>query len=265
MRRTLLFLLLISVLCSCVPRKNLIYLQGEPVSLKKIREINDAPYKLQVHDIITIDIKADDSDMVSMFQKQNNTGVGIQNQVQGGNAGGGYFFGYSVDRHGNIRLPYLGEINVLGYTTEEVREKVEEKLKDYIKDGTEVFVNVRLDGIQYTIMGEVVSPGLKIIYQNQISILDAVTNAGDITLVGDRKHVEVLRMTPEGAKKFEIDLTKISALESEAFYIKPNDYINVKPLPQKTIGSGTTGLQSLSTIVSVFSLVTSVILIVGGL
>ena len=264
MRKTLLFLLLISFLSSCVPRKNLIYLQGEPVSLKKIREINDTPYKLQVHDIITIDIKADDSDIVSMFQKRTSAGVGGQNQIAGG-GGGGYFFGYSVDRHGNIRLPYLGEINVLGYTTEEVREKIEEKLKDYIEEDTEIFVTVRLDGIQYTIMGEIGSPGLKIIYQNQISILDAVTNAGDITLVGDRKHVEVLRMTPEGVKKFEIDLTQITALDSEVFYIKPNDYINVKPLPQKTIGSGTTGLQSISTIVSVFSLVTSVILIVRGL
>jgi polysaccharide export outer membrane protein len=261
MRKTLLFLLLISVMCSCVPRKNLIYLQGEPVSLKKIREINDTPYKLQVHDIIIIEIKADDENIVSMFRKQAAGAGGGVNQVQGG----GYFFGYSVDRHGNIRLPYLGEINVLGYTTRQVREKIEEKLKDYISEDTEIFVTVRLDGIQYTIMGEVGSPGLKTIYENRITILDAVTNAGDITIVGDRKSVEVLRISDQGAKKFEIDLTQISALDSEVFYVKPNDYINVKPLPQKTIGTGTSGLQSLSTIVSVFSLLTTAILIVRGL
>jgi len=263
MRKTLLFLLLVSIMCSCVPRKNLIYLQGEPVSLKKIREINNVPYKLQVHDIISIEIKADDENTVSMFRKQNNAAGGAQAVVQG--AGGGYFFGYSVDRHGNIRLPYIGEINVLGYTTEEVREKVEEKLNDYVEENTEIFVTVRLDGIRYTIMGEIASPGVKIIYQNQISIIDAVTNAGDITIVGDRKEVEVLRMTEEGYKKFEIDLTNISALDSEIFYVKPNDYINVKPLPQKALGFGTTGFQSLTTIVSVFSLITSAILIARGL
>lgn len=263
MRKTLLFLLLISVLSSCVPRKNLIYLQGQPVPIKQIREINDTPYKLQVHDIITIDLKADDPNLVQMFQKQNGSGGGAiaQNQAQGG----GFFFGYSVDRHGNIRLPYLGEINVLGYTTRQVREKIEEKLKEYLNDNTEIFITVRLDGIQYTIMGEVGSPGLKIIYQNQISILEAITNAGDITLVGDRKNVEVLRSTEEGMKKFEIDLTQIDALDSDVFFVKPNDYINVKPLPQKSWGVGTTGFQSLTTIVSVFSIVTSVILIVRGL
>ena len=198
---------------------------------------------------------------MSMFRKQNNAAGGAQAVVQG--AGGGYFFGYSVDRHGNIRLPYIGEINVLGYTTEEVREKVEEKLDDYVEENTEIFVTVRLDGIRYTIMGEIASPGVKIIYQNQISIIDAVTNAGDITIVGDRKEVEVLRMTEEGYKKFEIDLTNISALDSEIFYVKPNDYINVKPLPQKALGFGTTGFQSLTTIV--FSLITSAILIARGL
>ncbi len=251
------------LMSSCVPRKDLIYLQGEPVSLKKIREINDTPYKLQVHDIVSIDIKADDETFVQMFtkQQQNGGGVNPQNQAQGG----AFFTGYSIDRHGNIRLPYLGEINVLGYTTVEVRKKIEEKLKEYLNDKTEIFVTVRLDGIKYTVMGEVGSPGPKVVFQNQLSIIDAITNSGDIGLVGNRKNVEVIRMTPGGIQKFEIDLTKMDAVNSEVFFIKPNDYINVKPLKQKSWGTGTTGLQSLTTIVSVFTLVTSTILIVRGL
>ena len=262
MKKTLLFLLVAITMSSCVPRKNLIYLQGEPVSLKEIREINDAPYKLQVHDIITIDIKADDPRYVTMFQKTgSNTASNVQNRAQGA----GFFSGYSVDRHGNIRLPYLGEINVLGYTTKEVRLKVEEKLKDYLNEETNIFVTVKLEGINYTIMGEVAQPGPKVVFQNKLSIIDAVTNAGDITVVGNRTNVEVIRITPGGVKKFEIDLTNIGALESEIFFIKPNDYINVKPLRQKSWGTGTTGLQSLTTIVSIFTLVTSTILIVRGL
>lgn len=261
MKKTLLFLLVVLVMSSCVPRKDLVYLQGQPVSMKEIREINDAPYKLQVHDIITIEIKADDERYVTMFQKSGVNNATLQNRAQGA----GYFSGYSVDRHGNIRLPYLGEINVLGYTTREVRKKVEKKLKDYIKENTQIFVTVKLEGINYTIMGEVGSPGPKIVYQNKLSIIDAVTNAGDITIVGNRKNVEILRITPGGVKKFEIDLTQIGALDSEIFYIKPNDYINVKPLRQKSWGTGTTGLQSLTTVISLFTLVTSTILIVRGL
>lgn len=262
MRKTLLFLLFICLLSSCVPRKDLIYLQGKPVSLKEIREINDAPYKLQVHDIISINIKAENEEFVGLFKKE---GSGINGNNLQNNQGASFFSGYSIDRHGNIRLPYLGEINVLGYTTREVRTKVEEKIKNYLEDDTDVFVTVRLNGIKYTVMGEVGSPGPKVIFQNQVSILDAITNSGDITLTGNRKNVEVLRRTPTGFEKYEIDLTNIEAINSDIFYIKPNDYINVKPLKQKSWGTGTTGLQTLTTVVSLFTLVTSTILIVRGL
>ena len=122
---------------------------------------------------------------MSLFKKEgaNINGNNLQN-----NQGATFFSGYSIDRHGNIRLPYLGEINVLGYTTREVRTKVEEKVKAYIEDDTEIFVTVRLNGIKYTVMGEVGSPGPKVIFQNQVSILDAITNSGDITCasIGNR-------------------------------------------------------------------------------
>lgn len=262
MRKTLLFLAVICFLSSCVPNKDLIYLQGKPVSKKEIHKINNAPYKLQVDDIISIDIKADNNELVKLFLKSetNNSSNQVTNQSSG------YFSGYSVDRHGNIRMPYFGEINVLGYTTKEVRFKIEEKLATVFEPEENYFVTVKLDGIKYTVMGEVGSPGTNVIYQNKVSIIEAITNSGDITVIGNRKNVQVIRFSPTGdTEKYEIDLTKIDALNSEIFYIKPNDYINVMPLRQKSWGTGTTGLQSLTTIVSLFTLVTSTILIIRGL
>lgn len=261
MRRFLFLLATLSFLSSCVPNKNLIYLQGKPIDKKEIRKINNEPYKLQVNDIITVDIRAVDQKLVELFNR------GVNDNIAQLQNGGSYFTGNSVDLHGNIRLPYLGEINVLGYTTKEVREKIEEKLlQENFKSRDDFFVTVKLDGIRYTVMGEVGEPGPKIIYQNQVSILDAITNSGDITLLGNRKNVEVIRFMPTGeVKKFEIDLTNIGAVDSEVFYILPKDLINVKPLKQKSWGTGTTGLQSLTTIVSILSLVTSSILIVRGL
>lgn len=261
MRKIFFFLFLSFILASCVPNKNLIYLKGQPVNSKQIRKISNEAYKLQVNDIISIDIKSSDPELVKFFTKDNNQNEGGSSQNQGG-----YFSGYTIDRHGNIRLPVLGEINVLGYTTKEVRIKIEDKLlQDSFKSKDDFFVTVKLDGIRYTVMGEVGSPGPKVIYQNQVSIIDAITNAGDITLTGNRKNVEVIRSTPTEVKKYQIDLTNIEAVNSELFYIKPRDIINVMPLKQKSWGTGTTGLQSLTTIVSVFTLVTSTILIVRGL
>tara|TARA_R110001632_G_scaffold232643_1_gene374007 strand:- start:4442 stop:5194 length:753 start_codon:yes stop_codon:yes gene_type:complete len=250
MKKIFFFLLFITFLSSCVPLKKLVYLQGEPISKKDIHKINNAPYKLQVGDNITIDVKSDNAELVNTFLKTT------------GSAG---VISYNVDRQGNIRMPRFGEINVLGYTTKEVRLKVEQEISVYLKKDSEYFVTVRLDGIKYTIMGEIGIPGPKVVNQNQLSIIDAITNSGDITTVGNRTNVEVLRITPFGAKKYNIDLTKIEALTSEIFFIKNNDYINVMPLRQKSWGTGTTGLSSLTTFVSIFTLITSTILITRGL
>ena len=113
-------MLCVVFMSSCVPRKNLIYLQGEPVSLNKIREINDAPYKLQVHDIISIDIKSEDEALVQMFKKE---GSNQANNLQANNPGAGYFTGYSVDRHGNIRLPIINSVLNVPFILESVLQR----------------------------------------------------------------------------------------------------------------------------------------------
>lgn len=258
----LLFLLSI-FLCSCVPSKDLIYLQGDPIQKTDIQRINNIPYKLQVDDMINIAIKSSDEDLVKIFKKvEGGAGVTV---VTGFNGGGNYFSDYSVDSYGNIRIPNLGEINVLGYTTLEVRKKIEKELGKYIKKQENIFVSVKLSGIRYTILGEINSPGPKIIYQNKVSVLEAIANSGDITIVGNRKKVEVIRNSITGTEKFVIDLTDINAFNSDVFYIKPNDYINVIPLKQKAWGTGTTGLQTLTTIVSLFTLITSTFILARNL
>lgn len=241
-------------------------MQGKPIKNSEIKRVNNIPYKLQIDDILNINITSSNPDIVSAFQKENlntrSSGVGIGNS--GSNQG--YFSDYSIDIYGNIRVPTLGEINVLGYTELEVRKKIEDKLKEeYIKNDESLFVSVKLSGIRYTIIGEIGSSGTNIIYQNRVSIIDAIANSGDITGVGNRESVEIIRQTLNGTEKYTVDLTKIDALDSEIFYIKPNDIINIKPLPQKSWGTGTTGLQSLTTIVSVFTLITSTIILARNL
>ena len=169
MKKYFLLFLSISFLLSCVPSKNLIYLQGEPIQEKGIKRINNIPYKLQVDDVLNIDIKSSDQKMVAIFVKQSG---GNSNQNIGPESS--YFSGYSIDSYGNIRMPTLGEINVLGYTTEEVRKKIENELNKYFKNKDDIFVSVKLAGIKYTIIGEINNPGPKVIFQNKVSIIDAI-------------------------------------------------------------------------------------------
>ncbi|TVZ55181.1 polysaccharide export outer membrane protein [Lutibacter sp. Hel_I_33_5] len=267
MKKIVLLVLLLSVFVGCVPNKDLTYLQGTPQNEREIRKLNNTPYRLQVEDAIFIEINAVDEDLVKMFSKNSNTqnNSGGNGGNQSFNSGEGYLRGYSVDNKGNIRLPYLGEMNVLGYTTVEVRKKLEKELWKMFKDKNDVFVTVKLAGIKFNVIGEIENPGPKVIYQNHVTIFDAIAFSGDITLVGNRKEVKIYRKSIEGNKVFTIDLTKVDALDSDLFYIKPNDIINVTPIKQKSLGTGTTGLQSLTTLLSVFSLVTSTILLVRNL
>ena len=252
MRKTPLFLVFIFLFLSCVPTKDLIYLSGTPKENKEIHKINTNPYKLQVGDNISIDVTSDNVNLVAVFLKSSGSlSENTSSPVI-----------YSIDVNGNIRMPILGEINVLGYTTKEVRVKIEEKFANYFMKEDSYFVSVKLDGIKYTIMGEINSPGPKVIYQNQLSILDAITFSGDIPISGDKKNVEVIRISPNGNKKVTIDLTSINALNSEIFFIQNNDYINIKALRQKSL---TEGLKPITGIVSLISLLTTTILILRGL
>ena len=129
---------------------------------------------------------------------------------------------------------------------------------DFNKEAN-IFVIVKLAGIRYSINGEIASPGTKTLYQDKVTILEAIANSGDITVVGDRKSVTVIRQFPYGTEMHDIDLTDVKAMKSPYYFIQPNDYIYIKPLKQKTWGTGTTGIQSLTTIITLLSLVTTTI------
>lgn len=258
------YIITLLLLCSsCIPNKDLVYLQNNEKETKPI-EVNESvskPYRVQTDDILSITIKALDQKLVEMF----NTSTTGQSQTNSSSQSL-YFTGYTVDDHGNIRIPVLGELNVLGYTIDEIRETIEKKLlSDYFKTEARLFVTVRIAGLRYTINGEISVPGTNILYQDKATIMEAIANSGDITLTGNRKQVQLIRKYPHGYETYSIDLTKASAMESPYFYIQPNDYIYIKPLRQKSWGTGTTGVQTITTIITALSLVATTILLTRNL
>ena len=251
----LLILLGVSVFfTSCIPAKDLIYLQKKGVAQSEttISAVVSKPYRLQTNDNLSIVIKASDPKLVAMFSISDPSGIAAKSEA------GLYFDGFTVDDHGAIRIPVLGAINVMGYTLDEVRIKIEKQLlSDYFNAAANIFVTVKLAGFRYTINGEVVSTGTKTLFQDQVTILQAIANAGDITLTGNRKSVMIIRQLPTGIETHELDLTDINVMQSPYFYLQPNDTIYVKPLRQKTWGTGKTGIESVGTFVSLLSLATT--------
>lgn len=245
------------VFTACVPIKDIIYLQDKGKSNNEsVSKVESKPYRLQTNDILNVTIKAVDPKLVEIFSMNSSLNQQLVSQEIL------YYSGYSVDDHGNIRIPILGEINVLGFTLEEARIKIENQLlQEYLKKESGVFVTVKLAGFRYTINGEVTNTGTKVIFQDKVNIMEAIANAGDITVTGDRKDIKVIRQFPQGSETFSIDLTDKNAVNSPCYYLQPNDYIYVKPLKQKTWGTGTTGIQSLQTIITLLSLATTTYLL----
>ncbi|MNF34369.1 Polysaccharide biosynthesis/export protein [compost metagenome] len=248
-------LLAISVLfSSCIPTKDLTYLQkkegGEQGAV--IAEVESKPYRIQTNDVLSITIKAIDPKLVAIFNPTNDA------ESAGKSESELYFDGFTVDDHGNIRVPILGEVNVIGYTVEEVRIKLEKQLlAEYFKSEANIFVTVKLAGFRYTINGEIAAPGTKTLFQDHVTIMEAIANSGDITMTGNRKAVTVIRKSPTGVQMHDLDLTDINVMQSPYYYLQPNDYVYVKPLKQKSWGTGKTGLESLTTIITLLSLVTT--------
>lgn len=257
----LLFLLFIGmILTSCVPTKDLIYLQksenGETPG--SINPVGAKPYRVQTNDILSIKIKALDPKLVQIFNTAEESGARIVSDQTL------YFDGYNVDDHGNIRVPILGNVNVMGYTIEEIRNKLEKQLLDeYFNKEANIFITVKLAGLRYTVNGEITNPGTKILFQEKVNVLEAIANSGDITMVGNRKDVTIIRQYPHGTEMHTLDLTDVNVVNSPYYYIQPNDYIYIKPLKQKSWGTGTTGIQSIGTLVTLISLVTTTIVLLN--
>lgn len=247
------FLGAISLFTSCISTHDLIYLQKKDGVLteRSVEMVPSKPYRIQTNDVLSVSIKTIDPKLVAIFSTVNSGEVGKS-------ATGLYFDGYTVDDHGNIRIPILGEMNVIGYTLDEIRQRIETQLlAEYFKKEANVFVTVKLAGFKYTVNGEIGSTGTKLLFQDHVNIMEAIANSGDILVTGNRKAVTIIRQTATGTQMHDIDLTDINAMKSPYYYLQPNDYIYVKPLKQKTWGTGKTGLESLSTFVTLLSLATT--------
>ena len=264
MTRYLLLLICFGLmLCtSCIPHKNTIYLQDKETSIDSIPQLVEQrqPYRVQINDILNIRIKVLDQENVSIFNP-----IGDDENLSASSDQGAYFDGFTIDLRGNIAIPQLGEFKVLALTTKAIEELIKERLlKQEFNEFANIFVTVKLSGLRYTTLGEI-GNGQQVVFQERVNIFEAIANAGDITLEGDRKDVLIIRQYPHGQEIHHLDLTDIAVMNSPYYYIQPNDMIYVKPLKQKSLGTGTNALQTFTTIISVFTVITSTILLIDRL
>jgi polysaccharide export outer membrane protein len=221
------------------------------------KEKENLVYKVKKNDILYIQISSSDENVQKIFTQSAQT-VGNQN-INNQNL---YFRGYIVDKEGFVALPFLGKIHVAGLSFEEIKTSINKALLNKnFKSTDNIFIKVKLAGVPYTILGEVKNPQVGVIYKENPSLFDVIAASGDITQVGNRKEVLVIRKENGKDVKALVDLTSANSINSPYFYIRPNDIVYVQPLRQKSLGTGTTLLQTLRDTVMALSLISSIILL----
>lgn len=168
--------------------------------------------------------------------------------------------GYTVDSNGDIDFPVIGTLNVRGMTREEIAAYIKKELQsqDLVKDPvvTVEFMNLSID-----VMGEVNNPGRYNIDKDNITILDALSQAGDLTIYGNRDNVLVLRNEGGRQRVYGIDLCSADKLySSPAYYLQQNDVVYVEPNDTKARQSTVNGnnVRSTSFWISLASLLTTI-------
>lgn len=224
----LLWLFLISLLfSSCVPQKKMLYLQvkDEADTMTTFLNEKNIEYKIQPGDNLYIKVVSLDEKTTLLL---NPTTGGSGNYMTTDAAI--YLNSYSVDEKGYVDFPLTGKIMVKNLTIEEIKQKLKNELSEYLK---EFVIIVRLVNFNVTVLGEVHRPGPYKVYQNRINIFEAISMAGDMTDFANREKVAIVRQTKNGSKVIYLDMTKRSILESDYFYLRPNDILYVIPVKGK--------------------------------
>ena len=224
----IIFLLaIILLIASCTPQKKLIYLQDTgSVTVDSAFKPQQFEYKLQAKDVLYINVKTLDLESNNIFSEDRTTQYAANSDL------GLYINGYTINDSGNITLPVVGDVYLLGLNLEEAQQKVQQSVNKYLK---EAVVTVKITNFKIVILGEVGAPGVYTVYNSKINILEALGMAGDLDIYGKR---EITLVRNENSKQtfHKLDLKDRKLLQSNYYYLLPNDIIIVDPLPAKSWG-----------------------------
>jgi polysaccharide export outer membrane protein len=208
---------------SCISSKNVTYFQN--VSTEK-RSVLESVAKftepvIQSDDILSISINTIDPQSASVVN-QAGTVLGSGNASYSREP----INGYLVDKNGEVELSLIGKVKVAGLTTFDARELIRKKASRDLKDPN---VTVRFANFKVSVLGEVGRPASYTLPNERVSVLDALSMAGDLTIYGKRENILVIRDT-NGRKEFgRLNLNSTDTFNSPFYYLKQNDVVYVEP------------------------------------
>ena len=238
------------LLQSCVSKKQVLYLQD--VNAIDITEVTSSEYTFQENDILKIDVTSIEMKASIPYNKVLPIGAANSlNLIQ--------LEGYLVTKKKTINFPVLGEISVEGKTTTDLENYLKQRLESeghLLKPN----VAVRLLNAKVTILGEVNIPGTYTFTEKNMSLLQLLGLAGDLTIDGDRQDIILIRETDGKRTVANIDLTSADWLMSPYQNVQPNDVLIINPNSKKVRSAGLVG--NISTVLSIASILLSTIILI---
>lgn len=247
---------------SCSTPKGITYFQDLNPGVSELTVTESQEIKVRPKDKLSIMVNAQDAKLTNMFNLPVvSQQIGQESGASGTSRG---ISGYTVDADGNINFPVLGKIHVAGMTREQIAAKLTAQLteKELLKDPV---VTVEYMNLCVSVMGEVANPGRYNIDRDNMTILDALSMAGDLTIYGKRDKVMVLRNEDGKQRVYGVDLCSGSHVyTSPVYYLQQNDVVYVEPNDTKKRQSTVNGnnIRSTSFWISIASLLTSIAVLV---
>ncbi len=206
-------------LSACVSKKNINYFQNDKEALYK--NTNGFALRFKQDDLLTINVSSEDLEAVKPFNLPTVAYNAVTNTVNGIPKQQSYL----VDSQGRILFPVIGGIKIEGLTRVEAIELLSSKLKPFVKDAA---VNIQILNFKINVLGDVKSPGMFLIQNERITVLDALALAGDLNISGERI-IEVKRETVKGVITGTIDLKSNKLYISPFYFLQQNDVVYVNP------------------------------------
>lgn len=227
------------VVSSCSSTKQVAYLQNsDEVNLAQSEYLYDA--RIMPKDQLAITVSTIHDEAAAPF---NMTIATPYNVGQRNTSSQGMLQQYLVDNDGMINFPIIGEIKVGGLTKAEAEQMIEEKIRPYMAETENPIVTVRMSSYSISVLGEVTRPGSYQVSREKINILEALAQAGDLTIYGVRDKVKLIREDAKGKKEIvTMNLNDANIINSPYYYLQQNDIVYVEPNKVKARNSnvGTT-------------------------
>lgn len=216
------FLLTATLFAGCMSTKKVAYFQNkDSVNVVLSRQLYDA--KIMPKDILQIQVFTTNPEAAAPFNL-------IQTETSSQSVSQNSVSSYLVDNNGDIVFPVIGRIHLGGMTKNEAEAYIKGLIKPYLSESENPVIHVRMVNYKYAVIGEVNSPGMFTTMNEKINIIEALAQAGDLTLYGERDKIFLLRENSDGQKEYHrLNLNDANIISSPYYYLQQNDIVYVEP------------------------------------